>query len=218
MSENLTVLIERKEGELSIIQESMEELKNEFIKKTISFASEWFKKTTKEYVTQYSEVTLGMKEEKIVQMKTKVNELMQNTEKIVWNELGKPALWWHQRPRLNDSIEQYLQVADKYPEILDRAIRYALGRLGLILEEYRYNVTTNSNKTSYPEFWFDQSRGNNSSSIPFYPHLLQWSQDMQDFIRKYNNQYINAMALFKEIQRLKEEKEQRQALSRWDSI
>ena len=67
MSEDIDVLIERKETELSPFRQRMEELKGEFIKETISFASEWYKKTTKEYVAKYPEVTLGMKEEKIAQ-------------------------------------------------------------------------------------------------------------------------------------------------------
>ena len=96
----------------------MEELKQQFTQQTIRFASEWYQKATKEYVTKYAEVTLKMKEEKIAQMKTQVHELVKNTENIVTKELDNPALWWHQRPLLHDSIDQYLQVADKHPEIL----------------------------------------------------------------------------------------------------
>lgn|SRR5450759_3343441 len=98
MSEDIDVLIERKENELSPLRQCMEELKTEFIKETVSFVSEWYKRTTKEYVTKYPEVTLSMKEEQIAQMKAQVKELIQDAEKIVRGELEKPALWWHQRP------------------------------------------------------------------------------------------------------------------------
>ena len=131
MSEDIDVQIERKENALSPLCKRMEEFKSEFIEETVSFASEWYKKTAKEYVSKYPEVTLGMKEEKIAQMKAQVNQLTLDTEKIVRGELEKPALWWHQRPRLHDSIEQYLQVGDKYPEILDRAVRHVSGAFGL---------------------------------------------------------------------------------------
>jgi hypothetical protein len=80
-------------------------------------------KTTKDYVSKYPEVTLDMKEEKIAQMKSQVNRLVLDAEKIVGRELEKPGLWWHQKLRLHDSSAQYLQVADKYPEILDHAVR-----------------------------------------------------------------------------------------------
>ena len=50
----------------------MEEFKTEFIKETADFASEWYGKTAKEYVTKYPEVTLNMSEEKLAKMKTKI--------------------------------------------------------------------------------------------------------------------------------------------------
>ena len=151
-------------------------------------------------------------------MKVQVNELIQSSEKIVRAELEKSALWWHQRPRLHDSIGQYLQVADKYPEILDRAVRHVLGRLGLILEEYKFNVSASGNAGSYGEFWFDHPSGDDSTSDPYYPHLLKWSEKMQETIRDYNEQYLKAIAVFDEIQKLKEEKKRQQAMNRWDSI
>ena len=103
MSEDIAVLIEQKENEFSSLCQLMEELKAEFIKETVSFASEWYKITTKEYVTKYPEVTLGMKEETIAQMKAEVNDLIRNTEKTAQAELDNSALWWHQRSRLHDS-------------------------------------------------------------------------------------------------------------------
>jgi hypothetical protein len=41
---------------------------------------------------------------------------------------------------------------------------------------------------------------------------------MQDTIRKYNAQYMQAVTLFNEIQNLKEQKKKRQALTRWEDI
>ena len=218
MNEDIDVLVQKKEAELSSLRQRMEDLKNKFIEETISFTSEWYKKTAKEYVTKHPEITLNMKEEKIALMKTQVNNLLQNTEKTVRGELEKSALWWHQRPRLHDSIEQYLQVADKYPEILDHAIRLVLGRLGLLLEEYKFNVIVSGNTGSYGEFWFDKPVGEGTVSVPFYPHLLNWSKAMQETIQEYNAQYMKAMALYTEIQKLKDEKKKQQAISRWDSI
>ena len=217
MSE-IDVQIERIEAELFPLCERMEELKWKFIKETVIFAREWYKKTIKEYISKYPEVTLNMKEAKMVLMKNQVNELVRETETIVRDKLEKPILWWHQRPRLHDSIEQYLQVADKYPEILDRAVRYALGRLGLILEEYAYNVAASSNKGSFLEFWFDHPLGADSASVPYYPHLLKWSEEMQEIVHEYNAMYLKAIAVFEKVQILKDEKKRQQAMNRWDTI
>jgi hypothetical protein len=93
-----------------------------------------------------------------------------------------------------------------------------LGRLGLILEEYRYNVTTSGNTGSYLEFWFEKPQGKDSVVIPYYPHLLRWAGEMQETIRKYNELYTRALALFMEIQKLRDLKKQQQAISRWDAF
>jgi hypothetical protein len=218
MNEDIDALIEKKENEFTPLRQRMEELKNQFITQTISFASDWYRKTTNEYVTKYHQVILNMKEEQIANMKAEVYKLVRDSEKIVKDELENPALWWHQKPSVHDSVEQYLQVGDKHPEILDHAVRHVLGRLGLILEEHRYNVATNGNTGSYSEFWFEKPQGKESGVVPYYPHLLKWTEEMQETIRKYNDQYTKARALFFEIQKLRDLKKQQQAISRWDAF
>jgi hypothetical protein len=217
MSEEIDSLIDRKEAELLPLRLRMEELKTEFMKQTVDFTMEWYRKTSKEYITKYPEITLKMSEEKIANMKAKVNELVKNTEKIVRGELDNPALWWHQKPNLHDSISQYKQVADKYPEILDHAVRHILGRLGRVLEEYGFNVTTSSNTGAYKEFWFEQPIGG-KQIVPCYPHLLSWTKEMQDTIREYDAKFTQAITLYNEVQQLKEEKKRQEALTRWDSL
>jgi hypothetical protein len=216
MNEEIDILIERKEAELLPLRSRMEELRLEFIKETVDFASKWYRKTAKVYVTKYPEVILSLSEEKIANMKAKVNELVRNSEKIVKGELDNPDLWWHQKPHLHDSIDQYKQIADKYPEILDRAVRHALGHLGIILEEFRFHVTASGDTGAFQEFWFEHPIGS-EQTIPYFPHLLEWTEEMQDTIREYNAQFTEAITLYNEIQKLKEEKKRQQALTRWDS-
>jgi hypothetical protein len=216
LSEGIDVLVQKREAKLLPLCSRMEELKTEFIKDTAAFAAEWFGKTAKEYVAKYPEVTLTMSEEKIARMKSKIVELVGDAERIVKEELDNPDLWWHQKPHLHDSIEQYTQIAEKYPEILDRAVRHALGRLGLVLEEFRFHVTASSNVGSYEEFWFERPTDTNKI-IPFYPHLLNWTEKMQDTIRKYNTQFTQAITLYNEIQKLKEQKKRHEAITRWES-
>jgi predicted DNA binding CopG/RHH family protein len=217
MSEETDILIERKEAELLPLRSRMEELKTEFTKQTVDFAFKWYRKTAKEYITKYPEITLNMSEEKIANMKATANELVKNAEKIVRDELDNPALWWHQKPNLHDPIDQYKQVADKYPEILDHAVRHILGHLGMVLEEFGFHVTTSSNTGAYKEFWFELPIGG-KQTVPCYPHLLSWTEEMQDTIREYDAQFTQAITLYNEIQQLKEEKKRQEALSRWDSI
>ena len=75
MSEDLDNLIEDKETQLIPLRSNMEELKQEFLTQTIKFAAEWYKKTAKQYITKYPEITLHMSEEKIAKMKAEINSL-----------------------------------------------------------------------------------------------------------------------------------------------
>jgi hypothetical protein len=184
----------------------------------VTFAADWYGKTAKKYITKFPETTLSLSEEKIATMKTKVNELVRETEKTVKTELGDPKLWWHQQPDFQTAIDQYIQVADKYPEIIDRPVRHALGSLGVILEEFNFHVTANGNAGSFQEFWFDHPVGNEYATKPYYPHLLKWSNEMEETLGYYDSKFVEALALFKEVHELKEEKKRQKALTRWDSI
>ncbi|MCW3996911.1 MAG: hypothetical protein NWE98_12280 [Candidatus Bathyarchaeota archaeon] len=217
MSVNLDGLIEQKESQLLPYLKRMEQLKTRFITQTAAFASEWYKKTAKEYFAKYLNVTLKLKEEQISQMKMEVNELIDDAEKNVKQELDNPEPWWHLKPHIHESIDQYLQVADKYPIVIDRPVRRVLGRLGLILEKHGYNITVQGKRGSYPEFWFENAQ-ETAEVMPYYPHLLKWSEDMTETIREYHNQYLKASALFMEIQDLKQEKKRQEALNRWNSL
>ena len=215
ISEELDVLIKKKEAELLPFCLSMEELRLEFTRKTIDFVVEWYPKTTKEYITKHPDVALKMSKERIALMKTKVNTLVKNAENTVRHEFDNPALWWHQKPNLRDDINKYKQVADKYQEALDRAVRRVLGNLGTVLEEFRFSVTT-SNTGVYREFWYENSL--RQTTVPCYPHLLEWTKDMQYIIQECDVQIKKAIALYKEIVELKDEKKRQEALIRWDSI
>jgi hypothetical protein len=216
MTQDIDALIQKKEDELYPFSALMEKLKGEFLEQTVLFAKEWYLKTIKEYIKKYPEATLKMKEENITQMKSKVNDLVSNTEKTVKNAVDKPAVWWHKKPDNNSSVEQYTQVADKYPEILNYAVRNALGHLGFILQEFGFHVSVDGNTGEFGEFWFMHPK-NTELTLPFYPHLLEWSGEMQETIYKYKLQYVPALAIFKQIHELKEEKKRQQALARWDS-
>ncbi len=214
--EELNALIQEKEKELFSLISQMEILRLEFANETTDFATDWYQKNVKIYIMKFSEITLKMKEEKIHEMKTKVNELVRDADKIVSEELSNPELWWHQRPNLEESAYLYTQVSDKYPEILDRAVRHILGRLGVILEEFGYNVTTQANSGAYPECWFDKLP--NGPKVPYFPHMLTWSKDMQYTIVKYNTLFTAALQLMKQTQELRDQKKELQASARWDTI
>jgi hypothetical protein len=123
---------------------------------------------------------------------------------------------------VNASVAAYEQlgndkVGNKFPEVLDKPVRRALGELGGILEEFGYGVTTGAYRASYPEFWFEALDEAGFDVRPFFPHLFEWSKQMQDTIMHYDAVYKKAIALFEEIVMLKEEKKRQEAKALWDS-
>lgn len=223
MSENIDLRIQQKEKELTPLRSRMEELRLQFINDTTTFAAKWYSETAKQYVTKNPTTTLKLSKEKLVQMKTKVNNLIRNADKITQTPLSDPNVWWHLAPRKHDSSSLYDQLGDtkvgnKFPAVVDKAVRRALGELGTVLEQFGYRVTTaGALEGYYPEFWFEYPDGPDSPARPFFPHLLEWSEDMQYTVQKYSGLFKKAIVLFNEVELLKEEKKKHQALELWDS-
>jgi hypothetical protein len=222
MGGDLDLMIQKKEAELQPFLSRMEALRLQFVDDTAAFAAKWYEIAAKEYVTKYSEIFLKLTKEKLADMKAQVNALSKNAGKTVTNILSTPDLWWHQAPKLHDSFTQYeklgnAQIGYKFPEKIDKPVRVALGQLGVVLERFGFNVTTNrALKAAYPEFWFTPRWGTGETR-PYYPHTLIWSDEMQDTLQKYNTLFKQAIVMYNQIQKLKDEKEQQQAGDLWDS-
>jgi len=84
-------------------------------------------------------------------------------------------------------------------------VRHALGRLGVVLEEFGFHVTASGNTGTYQEFWFEHP-SRSKQTVPLYLHLLSWTLEMQDNIRQYDAQFQQAIVVYNEIQLLKEER------------
>ena len=221
MSGNIDALIRSKEAELEPLLLRMEEIRLQFIDDVTRFASDWYEEKAKEYATKKAEVTLSLGKEKLALMKVQVNELVLNASKIVNESLTDPEVWWHKTPHVNASPSAYEQlgndqVGNKFPEVLDKPVRRALGELGNVLEQFGYGVTTGALRASYPEFWFESKDGAGYHVRPFFPHLYEWSSEMQYTIAKYDGVYKRAIVLFNEITMLKEEKKRQEAKELWD--
>jgi predicted DNA binding CopG/RHH family protein len=220
VSEDFDLSIQKKEAELQPLRQRMEQLRAQFVSDTAKFAAKWFTETAQLYVTKKSEVTLNMGKERLADMKQKVLALAGNADVLITNALSGKALWWHQEPRKEDSIYQYQQVSTRFPEILDKPFRRVLGELGVILEQYDYGVKVSVYaKESFMEYWHERQGDTESFAPPrpYYPHLLVWSDEMQQTMTQYDAVYKQAFNVFLEIQKLKEDKKRRRASDLWNS-
>ncbi len=216
MEVNLDNSIAQKEVELKSFLAKMDTCKEQFVKATADFASIAIKNIAIEYTGRFSEHCLSMTEEKRSEFTKAVFLLVQGNETASRIEFANKGLWWHLEPHLYDSIDKYTQVADKYPEIIDCAVRRVLGRLGVVLEKYGFRVTASGKTGTFFEFWFERPVIT-AEAIPTYPHLLAWSENMQQIIRQYNSYYQQALKCFKDLKELTDEKKKQQALSMWNN-
>ncbi len=221
MSKALENIIKTKENELLSLCKVMREIKLRFINETTLFAAEWYEKESRLYVTKYSDVTLTLTMDKLADLKKKIKILKQEANAFVEKALSEKNIWWHENPDLHASFSQYdlfgnTQVGSKYPEIVDRAVRFALGELGVILEEFGYNVATSVSFKPYQEFWFYAEQDKKTCFRPYFPHSLDWSEGMQETIRKYGEVFKKSISLLGEIQATKEEIKRKQIMDLWD--
>jgi hypothetical protein len=111
-------------------------------------------------------VKLG--KEKLTQLKTKVRDLALNVNKIVYEELNDPNIWWHVKPQTK--VDQFMYPYEKYgnalPEILNKPLRRILGILGPVLSEFGYGIVVNPTyPLAVPEGWFITD----GYGVKFYP-------------------------------------------------
>ena len=65
------------------------------------------------------------------------------------------------------------------------------------------------------EYWFQKSEEKITS--PYFPHMLEWSKQMQETLQEYNQLYKQALLKLQEIQTIKDEIKRRKIIDLWDS-
>ena len=221
MSEKLEEPLATKESELLSLRSEMQKIKLQFVNDTSQFAAKWYEDTARQYITKYSDVSLKLSTQRFGDLKAKVRRAVADSKEISERALSQPGIWWHEKPELHTAVTQYdhlgnQQVGDKYSEVIDRAVRVTLGELGIILEEFGFNVrTTVTHGAHHQEYWFQRSEEKTTS--PYFPHMVEWSKPMQETLQEYNQLYKQALLKLQEIQMIKDEIERIKIIDLWDS-
>jgi hypothetical protein len=223
VSGDFNVQIMQKGRELTVLCSLMEDTCQKFLEETGVFAALWYKQMAIVYITKYPETTISLGKEKLVELKTKINDLSKKSKQIVNTTLCGSKIWWHKDPQLNVSFSEYDQLGDqqvgrKYPITIDKYVRAVLGELGVVLEEFNFDVATNPSKSGFQEFWFVDVEENAFHTLPYFPHLLDWSDDMQGTLRVYAELFKKGLKLISQIQELKDEKKRLDIVNIWESI
>jgi hypothetical protein len=103
------LLIRKENDQLQPLLRRMDELRLLFVKQTVDFAKIWYEETARSYVANHSEITFSLGKEKIAQLKTSVNNLVNNAEDTVTSSLSSSEVWWHIAPFKNSRLNMYEQ-------------------------------------------------------------------------------------------------------------
>jgi hypothetical protein len=219
--DNIDVAISNEQEKLAKYQIEMQTVRQSFMKATIVFFTNWYESSARHYVTSESQNTISLGKEKLVELKVKLKDITDNAEKYVNEFLSADSLWWQSSLKDGDNfVSPYSQYGSKCPEIIDHPIRKGLGKLGVLLEEYGYNVATkagsyddevsvwnNKNVSPYP-----------SNPVPYFPDSLEWSSDMKVLMKRYDELCKQAHEAISNIKRFEQSKIDKLAADLWDSV
>jgi hypothetical protein len=192
-----------------------------FIKATGVFFANWYNSAARHYVISGSQHTISLGKEQLAQLKVKLKDLTDNAEKYVNEFLNVDSLWWHLSQNEGDNfVSAYSQYGSKCPEIIDHPVRKGLGKLGVLLEEYGYNVATKAG--SYDDqvsVWNNKNVSPYTSNpVPYYPDSLDWSSDMKALMKRYDELCKQAHEAYSNIKRFQQSEIDKQAAGLWDSV
>ena len=214
MTEEFDSVIATKESELETLKNAMEEIRQRFLKQSAEFIANWYEDTVNNKVAQDSENTKKLGKEKLAEMKAMLRDLTSKADVVANEFLSDSNTWWHLSP--NDQgvfsspySSPYEQYGNRCSDLIDKPIRYALGKVGTILEKFGYKIDSDWHRQYYSY--------NPKEQGAYYPFALDWSKEMQLTIGNYNESYKQAHKKFIEIKNLKKQKEQKEATDLWKS-
>ena len=213
MAEDFDSSIATKEAELETLKSAMEEIRQRFLKQSADFIAKWYEDTINGRVVSDSENTKKLGKEKLAEMKAMLKDLISKADVVAKEFLSDSGTWWHLSP--NDQgvfsspySSPYGQYDNRCSDLLDKPIRYALGKVSTILEKFGYKIESN---------WHRQYSYNPKEQGAYYTFALDWSKEMQLTIGNYTESYKEAYKKFVELKNLKRQKEQKEADDLWKS-
>jgi hypothetical protein len=192
-----------------------------FTKATGDFFVTWYNSTARHYITSSSQNTLRLGKDQLTQLKAKLKTLTDNAEKYAKDCLSADSLWW-QLPSKNgeDYASAYSQHGCNCPDIINQPIRKGLGKLGVLLEEYGYNIATKTG--TYGDeisVWNNKNIGPfPANPEPYYPDSFEWSSNMRTLMKRYDELCKQAQEAYANIKRFQQLKIEKQAADLWDSV
>ncbi len=202
--EDLQDKIAEAQRQVATTHKEMGETVQAFIAAATEYMKDWYWKQAETVVTANFARTQSLEPTQLTALKSDIHTLQDNAGAILQEELGKDDLWWHRKP---GKQTYYRSGETRGPDHIDKALRLAAGRLGILLARYGY---LNPGTRTHVD-WSDASTGR-----LMYPHMLDLSKDMLDHIDGYLRLQQRAGSEQTQLESLLRKKAEGEAKSLWD--
>ncbi|HSH77330.1 MAG TPA: hypothetical protein VLA19_02220 [Herpetosiphonaceae bacterium] len=214
MARDFAAEISSAEAQLQATLQHMKEVQHEFVAAATEFLASWYWSETESTVKRDPELSRRLGVAKLSQLKAEVKGLQDNAAMIAAEFLDQDDLWWH---RHRGEHMYYYYHGNRPPDILDKPLRLAAGRLAPILETYGYLKPTISNQQT--SVWREWDRSGNyhpAGARPYYPYGLGWPKPMAEMVKQYSELQQQGQTQESELKRLENEKDQNEVQDLWD--
>jgi hypothetical protein len=221
MEKDIDILIKEEHDKLNQFKSPSEKIRELLVVNLTIFIREWYEGTAREYVAGKVDITEKLGEERLKQMKEKVLQLIKDAEKIANEELSDCRLWSvfdpsnipgivakHKFSEADSNGAAILEGLIKQGA-LEEVIRFALGRIIPILQEFGYPAIHEKLLCTKCDGIVTHLR---------YPYRLDLPKELEYIIKQYQELRREAMRVHTRIHNLQEEKRNKKARDLWDSI
>ena len=213
------------DAEIAAEKEKLADIKNQMDQLVERFACEagallkgWFPMQAKEEIKRAAEVTLAIEDGQLAALKAEVGQLSEQAVEIAHEYLTDKKLWWTGSSQQGTYDFRFMIHGNKMPEEIDRAIRFAGGRLGTILEKYGYLKGNASDVSSTVWRAWDKSGNRRIMNGPAAcPYEITWTAEMRKIIEAYDTKRKGAESIVASIADIERRKKRSLAEDKWES-
>lgn len=211
MERNLESEISTATTQLELITSQAEQIRKDFIIETITFIHGWYWSKAEEIIKEKSQITVCLGVPNLSLLKKDVNQLQEQSSKIVNSFLLDKSLWWH----LNLDTLPDLFSGHRINDPIEKAVRLAAGQLAPLLEKYNYLSTRDQDHELWRE-WDNSGNHHAPNARAIYPYQIEWSGRMKTLTTRYEELRKQTYPIIDTIKKLKSEKSRIEASDLWN--
>ena len=226
MGQDFETQIQQRRNSVTGILQEMERILAAFGAASARHAASWIEAQVTKAVEHEHAVTAKLTDEQLKAMKQEVTAAKTGVQATIDAELGKDSLWWHKQNPL-PAVNEYPSAEDPWryklygareSDTIGKALRFAFGRIALVLEKYGYLKSQEKNRQGQFEWRERDASYSRTDTRPYYPWNFEWSGEMRQTLEQYAIKQADAGRLLREIGGIEEEKRRFEAQQRWSSV